>query len=59
MYSRQQLPTLKQFLEIASKNGKIVIFDLREPPVGHTFHKSYINLTLKAIDEAGIQHDKV
>ena len=58
-YSQQLMPTLKQFLELASKREKIVIFDLREPPVGHLYHKTYINLTLSSIVASGIQHDKV
>lgn len=58
-YSQQRLPTFLQFLELAKKRGKIVIFDLREPPVGHAYHKMYINQTLGSIAASGIQHDKV
>ena len=36
-----------------------MIFDLREPPVGHAYHKTYINQTLGSITASGIQHDKV
>ena len=36
-----------------------MIFDLREPPVGHVYHKMYINQTLGSIAASGIQHDKV
>ena len=58
-YSQQLMPTLKQFLELASRRGKVVIFDLREPPVGHLYHRTYINITLDNIVASGIQHDKV
>ena len=58
-FSQQHLPTFRQFLDLARKTGKIVIFDLREPPVGHVHHRMYINLTLKSIAAAGVQHDKV
>ena len=36
-----------------------MIFDLREPPVGHPYHKTYLNKTLDSIVSSGIQHDKV
>ena len=58
-YSQQRLPSFQQFLELAKKRGKIAIFDLREPPVGHVYHKKYINQTLGTIAASGIQHDKV
>ena len=58
-YSQQRLPNFQQLLELAKKRGKIVIFDLNEPPVGHIYHKTYINQTLGSIAASGIQHDKV
>ena len=58
-YSQQRLPNFQQFLELAKKRGKIVIFDLREPPVGHNYHKMYINQTLGSVTASGIEHDKV
>lgn len=58
-YSRQLLPDLRQFLELAEKRGKVVLFDLREPPVGHAYHKSYINVTLSSIVASGISLNKV
>ena len=58
-FARQRIPSFQQFLELAKTRGKIVIFDLREPPVGHAYHKTYINQTLGTIAASGIHHDKV
>ncbi|XP_068172677.1 glycerophosphodiester phosphodiesterase domain-containing protein 5 isoform X2 [Antennarius striatus] len=45
----QSVPSLAQFLEVASHSGKLVLFDLRRPPYGHPYSQVYINLTLQVV----------
>lgn len=45
----QSVPSLAQFLEVAARSGRLVIFDLRRPPYGHPYHQSYINITLQVV----------
>ncbi|XP_054884057.1 glycerophosphodiester phosphodiesterase domain-containing protein 5 isoform X2 [Poeciliopsis prolifica] len=45
----QSVPSLAQFLEVAAASGKLVLFDLRRPPYGHPYRRSYINRTLQVI----------
>uniref|UniRef100_A0A3B5R0X6 Glycerophosphodiester phosphodiesterase domain containing 4 n=1 Tax=Xiphophorus maculatus TaxID=8083 RepID=A0A3B5R0X6_XIPMA len=45
----QSVPSLAQFLEVAAASGKLVLFDLRRPPYGHPYRRSYINTTLQVI----------
>uniref|UniRef100_A0A3Q3MVE6 Glycerophosphodiester phosphodiesterase domain containing 4a n=1 Tax=Mastacembelus armatus TaxID=205130 RepID=A0A3Q3MVE6_9TELE len=45
----QSVPSLAQFLEVASRNGRLVLFDLRRPPYGHPYSQSYINTTLQVV----------
>ncbi|KAM6946343.1 glycerophosphodiester phosphodiesterase domain-containing protein 5 [Aplochiton taeniatus] len=45
----QTVPSLAQFLELASESGRLVLFDLRTPPKGHPYAHSYINATLEVI----------
>lgn len=59
VFHSQHIPTFGQFLDIAAKNGKIVIFDVGEPPVGHPYHHTYLNRTLDAVLASGVAQDKV
>ncbi|KAM9820303.1 glycerophosphodiester phosphodiesterase domain-containing protein 5-like [Neosynchiropus ocellatus] len=45
----QSVPSLAQFLEVAALSGKEVLFDLRRPPAGHPYHRTYINTTLQVV----------
>lgn len=45
----QSVPSLTQFLEVASHSGRLVLFDLRRPPYGHPYYQSYINTTLQVV----------
>ncbi|XP_058490270.1 glycerophosphodiester phosphodiesterase domain-containing protein 5 isoform X2 [Solea solea] len=45
----QSVPSLSQFLEVAARSSKIVLFDLRRPPYGHPYSESYINTTLQVV----------
>ncbi|XP_071374522.1 glycerophosphodiester phosphodiesterase domain-containing protein 5-like, partial [Centroberyx affinis] len=45
----QSVPSLAQFLEVAARNGRLVLFDLRRPPYGHPYSQSYINTTLQVV----------
>ena len=59
VFNSQHIPTFGQFLDVAAKNGKVVIFDVSEPPVGHPYHQSYLNRTLDAVLASGVAQDKV
>ncbi|KAF0030639.1 hypothetical protein F2P81_017370 [Scophthalmus maximus] len=45
----QSVPSLAQFLEVAARSGRLVLFDLRRPPYGHPYGDSYINTTLQVV----------
>uniref|UniRef100_A0A3Q3EZX8 Glycerophosphodiester phosphodiesterase domain containing 4a n=1 Tax=Labrus bergylta TaxID=56723 RepID=A0A3Q3EZX8_9LABR len=45
----QSIPSLAQFLEVASSSGRLVLFDLRRPPQGHPYSRSFINTTLQVV----------
>lgn len=45
----QSIPSLVQFLEVAARSGRLVLFDLRRPPQGHPYNRSYINNTLQVV----------
>ncbi|XP_062329498.1 glycerophosphodiester phosphodiesterase domain-containing protein 5, partial [Osmerus eperlanus] len=45
----QTVPSLSDFLDVASRSGKLVLFDLHRPPSGHPYRQSYINTTLEVI----------
>uniref|UniRef100_A0A3P9J0B3 Glycerophosphodiester phosphodiesterase domain containing 4a n=1 Tax=Oryzias latipes TaxID=8090 RepID=A0A3P9J0B3_ORYLA len=45
----QSVPSLAQFLEVAAKSSRLVLFDLRRPPYGHPYRQSYINTTLEVV----------
>ncbi|XP_062241158.1 glycerophosphodiester phosphodiesterase domain-containing protein 5 isoform X2 [Platichthys flesus] len=45
----QSVPSLAQFLEVAARSGRLVMFDLRRPPYGHPCRDSYINITLQVV----------
>ncbi|XP_033988681.1 glycerophosphodiester phosphodiesterase domain-containing protein 5 [Trematomus bernacchii] len=45
----QSVPTLAQFLEVAARSSRLVLFDLHRPPYGHPYHQSYINTTLQVV----------
>lgn len=45
----QSIPSLAQFLQMASHSGSLVLFDLHKPPHGHPYSQSYINVTLQVV----------
>ncbi|XP_057695675.1 glycerophosphodiester phosphodiesterase domain-containing protein 5-like isoform X1 [Corythoichthys intestinalis] len=45
----QSVPSLADFLQVASRSGRRVIFDLRQPPPGHPYNASYVNVTLEVV----------
>ncbi|XP_077421571.1 glycerophosphodiester phosphodiesterase domain-containing protein 5 isoform X1 [Vanacampus margaritifer] len=47
----QSVPSLANFLDVASRSDRRVLFDLRKPPSGHPFEDSYINVTLQVVLE--------
>ena len=53
-YSRQNVPTLADELQIVRKNKLAFIFDLRQPPDDQPYTKSFFNLCLSQIQAAGI-----
>ena len=55
----QQVPTLEEYLAVAKREDKVVIFDLYEPPVDHPSHSVYLNKTLDVVLASGIPHEKV
>jgi glycerophosphoryl diester phosphodiesterase len=59
LFEGQHIPTFRQFLDVAVREGKIIIFDVNEPPVGHPYHHTYLNKTIAEILAAGVPPHKV
>lgn len=54
----QSVPSLAQFLQVAARSGRLVLFDLRMPPYGHPYSQTYINTTLQVV-KANINSSQV
>lgn len=59
LFEGQHMPTFSQYLEVAVRKGRTVIFDVNEPPVGHPYHHNYLNRTVAEIVAAGVPPHKV
>ncbi|XP_077361089.1 glycerophosphodiester phosphodiesterase domain-containing protein 5 isoform X2 [Festucalex cinctus] len=56
----QPVCTLLEFLELAARNDKLVIFDLYKPPEGHPYRNKWIERTLDVIlHESSIRPSQV
>ncbi|ESP01708.1 hypothetical protein LOTGIDRAFT_225182 [Lottia gigantea] len=55
IYKNQSIPTLEEFIQLAVETNKIVIFDLRLPPIYHPYFNQSINITIDAIQRAGLK----
>ena len=58
-FTKELLPTLKEYLSVAKDHGMTIIFDLSEPNPAHPYHDGYINASLNAVLSSGISHSKV
>ncbi|XP_075040605.1 glycerophosphoinositol inositolphosphodiesterase GDPD2 isoform X2 [Mixophyes fleayi] len=55
----QKIPSLEEVL-IACKNLSIsIIFDLRQPPPGHPYNESFVNVTLNTILKTSISQELI
>lgn len=59
LYHAQLIPTFTQFLKVAQRTGKTIIFDVNIPPVGHPYHHIIFNRTMDHILASGLPHSKV
>ncbi|XP_075691786.1 glycerophosphoinositol inositolphosphodiesterase GDPD2 [Rhinoderma darwinii] len=56
---QQKIPSLEEVL-IACKDHNIsIMFDLRQPPAGHPFNESFVNVTLNAILKVSISQELI
>ncbi|XP_012580671.1 PREDICTED: glycerophosphodiester phosphodiesterase domain-containing protein 4 [Condylura cristata] len=55
----QMIPKLSEFLELARKEKKCVIFDLNPPPAKHPFRGMYIRETVQVILDSKIEQHMV
>lgn len=55
----QHIPKFSQLLQIASRSGKALVFDLYRPADSHPLRKNYINMTLNAVVKSKIDQHKV
>ncbi|XP_028818762.1 glycerophosphodiester phosphodiesterase domain-containing protein 5 isoform X2 [Denticeps clupeoides] len=56
----QTVPTLKDFLDLAARHDQLVIFDLRQPPVGHPYRYTWIQRILEVLhNESSINSSQV
>ena len=57
---KETIPTLSDFLKIATIHNKSVIFDITEPQnPGHPYQKEFIKLITDAINTSKIPEEKV
>ncbi|XP_066555660.1 glycerophosphodiester phosphodiesterase domain-containing protein 5 [Amia ocellicauda] len=57
--ANQSICTLRELLQLAARNNKSVIFNLRRPPAGHPYYESWINVTLDTVRQSGIPEELV
>ncbi|XP_051956561.1 glycerophosphodiester phosphodiesterase domain-containing protein 5 isoform X2 [Xyrauchen texanus] len=56
----QSVCTLRAFLDLAARHGKLVIFDLYRPPRGHPYRDTWISRTLEVLkNESSIHSSQV
>lgn len=55
----QSVCSLEQLLKLASYHNTSVVFRLRKPPPDHPHHHSWINDTLKAVNQSGVPQSLV
>ncbi|CAH2315584.1 glycerophosphoinositol inositolphosphodiesterase GDPD2 [Pelobates cultripes] len=56
---KQKIPSLENLLNAAEKHNISVLFDLRQPPDGHPFNETYVNVTLTTILNSKIRPELV
>ncbi|KAM4020456.1 glycerophosphoinositol inositolphosphodiesterase GDPD2 isoform 1-T4 [Anomaloglossus baeobatrachus] len=56
---QQKIPALEEVLLACKDRDISIIFDLRQPPAGHPYHKSFVNVTLDTILKASIRQDLI
>ncbi|XP_016051880.1 PREDICTED: glycerophosphodiester phosphodiesterase domain-containing protein 4 [Miniopterus natalensis] len=52
---KQMIPTLSDYLELAKKTNKYVIFDLNGPPPKHPFRNTYVRRVVQVILDSKIE----
>ncbi|XP_072900363.1 glycerophosphodiester phosphodiesterase domain-containing protein 5 [Hemitrygon akajei] len=57
--SQQTVCKLSELLALASSHGKLVIFDLFRPPKNHPYRNYFIQQTVTAIQDAGINQSLI
>ena len=58
---QQKIVSLKELAEMAWKNGKHLIFDMREPPFGvqHPYRARYMQLIVKTLKDSKLDDEKI
>lgn len=59
LFSSQTVPTFQDFLHVAKRLEKYILFDLGGTSAGHRYEHTLVNLTLKEIKKSGIPLNKV
>lgn len=59
VFKSQKVPTFKQFLAIARRTNRAIIFDVNVPAVDHPYQQLYLNRTLEVVLASGLPHNKV
>ncbi|XP_072049562.1 glycerophosphodiester phosphodiesterase domain-containing protein 5-like [Amphiura filiformis] len=56
-YRSQKIMTMKEMFSLVLRYNRTLLLDVRQPPAGHPFHHSWMNVTLANILEAGVHPD--
>lgn len=51
-YAEEGIPRLEQYLELAEQHGKIILYDLYDPPEGHPYHGEVLENSLELLKAA-------
>ncbi|XP_056393800.1 glycerophosphoinositol inositolphosphodiesterase GDPD2 isoform X2 [Hyla sarda] len=56
---QQSIPSLEEVLTACQDRNISIMFDLRQPPAGHPYYKSFVNVTINTIVNVSIRHDLI
>ncbi|XP_066437012.1 glycerophosphoinositol inositolphosphodiesterase GDPD2 isoform X4 [Eleutherodactylus coqui] len=56
---QQKIPSLEEVLIACEKHNISIMFDLRQPPPGHPYYESFVNVTVNTILNTSIRHDLI
>ncbi|KAM3912323.1 glycerophosphoinositol inositolphosphodiesterase GDPD2 [Leptodactylus fuscus] len=56
---QQKIPSLEKVVTACKDHNIPILFDLRQPPAGHPYYKSFVNVTVNTILNVSIRQDLI